>query len=72
MESVDHDLVSPRQLAKQSGWTERRIRRLIALNQIRHIKIGSSIFVPTGAIDEFLKSNMVVPTQVQRKAVQNG
>ena len=72
MESVHHELVSPRQLSKQSGWPERRIRSLIALNQIRHVRIGSSILVPAGAIDEFLKANMVVPTQVQQKVTQNG
>jgi excisionase family DNA binding protein len=61
MESVDRQLVSPRQLAKLSGWPERRVRNLIALNQIRYVKVGPSILVPTDAIDEFLQANMVNP-----------
>jgi excisionase family DNA binding protein len=66
------DLVSLRELSKRSGWSERRIRSLISNNEIRHIRIGSSIFLPTDAIQEFVQTNMVVPTQADDRARQNG
>jgi excisionase family DNA binding protein len=54
-------LLSPRELARQSGWSESRIRRLIARNEIRHVRIGASIYAPEDALEEFLNLNMVVP-----------
>jgi excisionase family DNA binding protein len=55
------NLESPRQLAQRTGWPERRIRNLIANGKIRHIRIGCNLFIPPGAIEEFLKFNMVEP-----------
>jgi excisionase family DNA binding protein len=61
MDSAKCNLVSLRQLAMQSGWPERRIRRLIEQNQIRHIRVGPSVLLPTTAIEEFVLANMVEP-----------
>jgi hypothetical protein len=55
------NLESPRQLAQRTGWPERRIRNLIANDKLRHIRIGGNLFIPFGAIEEFLNSNMVEP-----------
>jgi excisionase family DNA binding protein len=61
MKTVECDLVSPRQLAKQSGWSERRIRRLIASKEIRHLRIGKQCLLPPNALELFLAANMVNP-----------
>lgn len=55
------ELESPRQLAQRTGWPERRIRNLIAQRRLRHVRIGSNIYVPDGAVEEFLQANMVAP-----------
>lgn len=55
------ELASPRELAKRTGWSVRRIRSLIAENRLRHIRVENSILLPFDAIDEFLKLNMVQP-----------
>jgi excisionase family DNA binding protein len=65
-------LESPRQLSERSGWPERRIRRLIAANEIRHIRIGKHFLVPTGALEEFLAANMVNPEIGNSEADGNG
>jgi hypothetical protein len=72
MDSAKCDLMSPRQLAKQSGWPERRIRALIAQNRIKHIRVGASNFLPANAIDEFIQTNMVTPGNPPGKADSNG
>jgi excisionase family DNA binding protein len=72
MNSSECELVSPRQLAKRSGWTERRIRGLIAENELRHIRVGGSILVPSDALEEFLKLNMVEPRSVAQSEVTAG
>ena len=55
------ELESPRQLAQRTGWPERRIRNLITQRRLRHVRIGSNIYVPAGAVEEFLQANMVAP-----------
>lgn len=55
------DLESPRALAARTGWSERRIRNLISRRELRHVRIGASIFVPVGAVEEFINRNMVEP-----------
>jgi excisionase family DNA binding protein len=72
MNSAKCDLLSPRQLAMQTGWPERRIRRLIEQNQIRHIRVGPSVLLPATAIEEFVRTHMVTPDQTLLKVVQNG
>ncbi|QBY00118.1 DNA-binding protein [Rhodophyticola sp. CCM32] len=56
-------LLSPKELAEKSGWPERRIRSLIASKQIKHLKIGSTFFLPEDAVSDFVQRNMVVPGQ---------
>ncbi len=63
----DCRLVSPRELAEQSGWPERRIRNLMAARQLKHIKIGGAFYLPDDAIEDFVERNMVSPTQSQSK-----
>jgi len=38
-------LLSPREMAQQSGWPEGRIRRLISTRRLRHIKIDGLILL---------------------------
>lgn len=54
-------LLSPRELAAQTGWPERRIRQMIADNELRHLRLKNRIFVPVNALDEFVERNMVEP-----------
>ena len=54
-------LISPREMAKQSGWPEGRIRRLIAARRLRHVKLDGLLLLPENAVDEFLQVNMVEP-----------
>lgn len=56
-------LLSPKQLADRSGWPVARIRNLIAKQEIRHVRIGGSLFLPENAVDEYLAANMVEPKQ---------
>ncbi|QTN03164.1 helix-turn-helix domain-containing protein [Ochrobactrum sp. EEELCW01] len=56
-------LLSPKQLADRSGWPVARIRKLIAKQEIRHVRIGGSLFLPENAVDEYLAANMVDPKQ---------
>jgi excisionase family DNA binding protein len=61
---MSQGLESPKQLAARSGWPERRIRNLIATNKLRHIRIGGNLYIPTDAIEEYLRLNMVRPEGV--------
>lgn len=55
--------LSRKQLADRSGWPVARIRNLIAKQEIRHVRIGGSLFPPENAVDEYLAANMVEPKQ---------
>lgn len=55
------NLESPKQLAARIGWPERRIRKLVNAKRIRHLRVGSSIFFPPNAAEDFIKENMVEP-----------
>lgn len=57
--------LTPRELAAESGWPEKRIRDLIAAKELRHIRVRSRFFIPKGALDEFIDRNMVEPDQPQ-------
>ncbi|MFV0339947.1 MAG: helix-turn-helix domain-containing protein, partial [Parachlamydiaceae bacterium] len=59
---------SPKELAERLGWPVRRVRLLIQANQLRHIRIGRTIHVPEGAIEEFLDANMVKPNFASDRA----
>jgi len=63
------DLESPRELALRTGWPERRIRNLISQRRLRHVRIGANIYVPAGAVEEFINRNMVEPTVPQQQEV---
>jgi len=56
------DLESPKELAARIGWPERRVRSIIAAAELRHVRIGNRIFVPAGAVEEFIQRKMVEPT----------
>lgn len=58
---------SAKSLAARTGWPESRIRKLIAANQLRHVRIGRTLYLPEGAIEEFLDNNMVEPRAVEPK-----
>lgn len=60
---MQSQLLSPKQLADRSGWPVARIRNLIAKQEIRHVRIGGSLFLPETAVDEYLAANMVEPKQ---------
>jgi len=60
---MQSQLLSPKQLADRSGWPVARIRNLISKQEIRHVRIGGSLFLPENAVDEYLAANMVEPKQ---------
>lgn len=60
---MQSQLLSPKELADRSGWPVARIRNLIAKQEIRHVRIGGSLFLPENAVDEYLAANMVEPKQ---------
>ncbi|MFV0645375.1 MAG: excisionase family DNA-binding protein [Sphingomonadaceae bacterium] len=55
------ELISPRQLARRTGWAEKRIRNLIDDRHLRHIRIGTRYFLPVNAVDEYIAREMVEP-----------
>ncbi len=57
------DLLSPRQLAGETGWSEKAIRALIGEKRIRHLKRGSRYLIPRDAIDEFVQNAMIEPVR---------
>ena len=61
-------LLSPREMAKQSGWPESRIRRLINSRRLRHVRLDGLLLVPEDAIEEFMAANMVEPEVVRGAA----
>lgn len=58
---MQSQLLSLKQLADHAGWPITRIRNLITRKEIRHVRIGGSLFLPRNAIDEYLAANMVEP-----------
>jgi excisionase family DNA binding protein len=52
-------MLSPKELARCSGWPEGRIRRLIKAKKLRHIRVGGLILIPEDAHVEFINKNMV-------------
>lgn len=55
------DLYSPKELAKISGWPERRIRNLLRSGHLRHVRVGTSYLLPSSAIAEYVERNMIEP-----------
>lgn len=58
----DCTLLSPRELAAESGWPEKRIRLLINMRLIRYLKFNGRYLLAKDALKEFVESHMVVPT----------
>lgn len=58
---MNSQLLSLKQLADHAGWPVTRIRKLVARREIRHVRIGGSLFLPITAVDEYLDANMVAP-----------
>lgn len=55
------ELISPRQLARRTGWAEKRIRNLIDNRHLRHIRIGTRYFLPDNAVEEYIAREMIEP-----------
>lgn len=60
-------LLTPRELAAQTGWSEKRIRKLIATRSIRFLKNGANFLLPQNAIEEYIALNMIEPRQADRE-----
>jgi len=52
-------LLTLQQLAEQSGWPVSRIRRMLAHQQLPHVRVGGRILVPNDAIATYLSNNFV-------------
>jgi hypothetical protein len=52
-------LETPKQLAGRVGITERKVRHLIATQQLEHIMIGCRVHIPVGAFARFLEASKV-------------
>jgi hypothetical protein len=49
----------------------RRIRNLISRRELRHVRIGTNIYVPAGAVEEFIHRNTVEPaTRPPQESIQ--
>jgi excisionase family DNA binding protein len=64
METVLEGFLTPRELASKSGWPLKTIRKLIASNELRHLRLKNRFFVPQGALEEFIDRKMVDPVAV--------
>lgn len=62
---MELQMESPKQLATRLGWPVRRVRSLIAARKLRHHRIGGSIMIPQGAVEELLKSSEIEPCHVE-------
>lgn len=65
------ELFSPRETADKYGWPVARIRQLIAKKEIRHIRIGGSVFLPGAAVDEYVALNMIEPQRKHSNAEEH-
>lgn len=48
-------------LAAQSGWSICRIRRLVANQELPHIRVNGRLMLPANAIDDFVAKHFVEP-----------
>lgn len=55
------ELKTPKELAQASGWSERRIRSLLADGELKHVRIGVNYLLPADAIEEFVSRKMFQP-----------
>lgn len=63
-EIMQTKLQTPQEVAKVSGWPLNRVRSLIKQQRLRHVRVGRTVLVPEGAIDEFISLNTVLPEGV--------
>jgi excisionase family DNA binding protein len=59
-EEVRRQALSPVEAARAMGLGERTVRDLCRDGQLRHVRVGARIVIPTKAIDEFLESRSTV------------
>lgn len=55
------ELESIKELSERTGWSKSRIRKLVENRELRHVRIGGGIYIPHGAIEEFIKNNTIAP-----------
>ncbi|MCV0429834.1 MAG: helix-turn-helix domain-containing protein [Roseibium sp.] len=55
------ELESIKELADRTGWPKSRIRKLVENRELRHVRIGGGIYIPIGAIEEFIANNTFEP-----------
>jgi excisionase family DNA binding protein len=48
--TADVRLETPRQLAARVGISERQVRYLVQSKQLEHVRIGSRVHIPNGAL----------------------
>ncbi|WP_156424960.1 DNA-binding protein [Novosphingobium fuchskuhlense] len=48
-------------LAAQTGWSVCRIRRLVANQELPHIRVNGRLMLPSNAIDVFVANHFVEP-----------
>ncbi|NOR61789.1 MAG: excisionase family DNA-binding protein [Rhodobacteraceae bacterium] len=63
----DYSLLTPRELAAETGWPEKRIRNLIATKSIRFLKNGANFLLPKNAVQDYIERNMFEPCQNNHK-----
>ena len=61
----DCSLLTPRELAAQTGWPEKRIRKLISTRSIRFLRNGANFLLPQNAIHDYIARNMVEPCRAE-------
>ena len=59
----DCSLLTPRELAAETGWPEKRIRNLIASKSIRFLKNGANFLLSKNAVHDYIERNMFEPCQ---------
>jgi hypothetical protein len=52
-------LLTPGQLSAETGWPEKRIRKLISTRSIRFLRNGANFLLLQNAIHEYIARNMV-------------
>jgi len=52
-------LLETKDVAKRLSISVRRVRKLLASEQLRHVRIGRQFLVPERAVAEFLDAHMV-------------
>jgi hypothetical protein len=56
------EMVTINQLAVTSGWPASRIRKMIKSRKLPHLRMDGLTLVPVDAIDEYMRDNLVKPS----------